>query len=117
MKVLLKLAIVALLANMTWHVWGVYSAHFKFKDAVHSTSQYHGSRSEQELHSRILELAAQYDVPVTDANFTIRREQNHTIVDGSYIRPVEFLPGFKYAVTFNWHVDTFTMTGAPNERR
>jgi hypothetical protein len=117
MKVLLKLALVALLANATWHIWGVYAAHFKFKDAVQSASQYNGARSEQELRNRILELAEQYDVPVTDASFTIRREFNHTITDGSYIRPVEFLPGFRYPLTFNWHVDTFTMTGAPGERR
>ena len=112
MKVLIKLAIVALLANATWHVWGVYAAHFKFKDAVQSASQYNGARPDQELHSRILELASQYDVPVTDANFTIRRDQNHTIIDGSYIRPVELLPGFSYPLTFSWHTDTFTVAGA-----
>ena len=117
MKVLLKLAIVALLANATWHLWGVYAAHFKFKDAVQSASQFNGTRSEQELQSRILELAAQYDVPVTETTFTLHREQNHTIIDGAYVRPVEFLPGFRFPVTFKWHVDTFTMTGAPNERR
>jgi hypothetical protein len=112
MKVLLKLAIVALLANATWHVGGVYAAHFKFKDAVQSASQFNGARSEQELHSRILELAGQYDVPVTDANFTIRRDQNHTFTDGSYIRPVELFPGFSYPLTFSWHSDTFTVAGA-----
>ena len=112
MKVLLKLAIVALLANATWHVWGVYAAHFKFKDAVQSASQFNGARSDQELHSRILELAGQYDVPVTDADFTIRRDQNHTITDGSYSRPVELFPGFSYPLTFSWHSDTFTVAGA-----
>ncbi len=112
MKVLLKLAIVALLANATWHVWGVYAAHFKFKDAVQSASQFNGARSDQELHSRILELAGQYDVPVTDANFTIRRDQNHTITDGSYSRSVELFPGFSYPLTFSWHSDTFTVAGA-----
>ena len=117
MKVLLKLAIVALLANATWHLWGVWAAHFKFKDAVQSAAQFNGSKSESDLQSRILELAAQYDLPVTENNFTLRREQNHTIIDGSYVRPVEFLPGFRFPLTFNWHVDTFTMTGAPNERR
>jgi hypothetical protein len=117
MKVLIKLAIVALLANATWHVWGVWAAHFKFKDAVQSASQFNGSKSESELQSRIVELAAQYDVPVTEHNFTLRREQNHTIIDGSYVRPVEFLPGFRFPLTFSWHVDTFTMTGAPDERR
>jgi len=38
-KTLLKLAIVAIVANATWHVWGAYAAHFKFKDAVQSASR------------------------------------------------------------------------------
>ena len=112
MKVLLKLVVVALLANATWHLWGVYSAHFKFKDAVQSMTQFNSSKSDAELRSRILELAAQYDVPVTDENFTVRREDNHTITDGSYKRQVELLPGFAYPFSFNWHIDTFTLTGA-----
>ena len=111
MKVLLKLAIVALLANATWHLWGVWAAHFKFKDAVQSASQFNGSKSESELQSRIVELAAQYDVPVTDANFTLRREEDHTIADGSYKRPVELFPGFPVPFTFKWHVDTFALPG------
>jgi hypothetical protein len=112
MKLLLKLAIVALLANATWHIFGVYSAHFKFRDAVQSTTQFNSGKSEYEVRSRILELAAQYDVPVTESNFTLRHEENHTIVDGSYSRPVELAPGFSYPFTFTWHVDTFTLTGA-----
>lgn len=116
MKVLLKLAIVALLANTTWHVWGVYSAHFKFKDAAETASQYNAAKGEEELRARILDLAAQYDVPVTDANFTLRRVENHTIADGSYTRPVELLPGFSFPWTFTWHVDTFSVPGASGNR-
>jgi hypothetical protein len=116
MKVLLKLAIVALLANATWHAWGAYSAHFKFKDAVESASQ--GShKADQELRSRVLELAAQYDVPLTDSDFTLQRDRNHTIIDGAYGRPIEVFPGIKAPFNFHFHVDTFTLTGDPNERR
>ena len=111
MKALLKLAIVAILANATWQLWGVYSAHFKFKDAVQSTTQYNSGKSDQELRTRILDLAAQYDVPVTDANFTLRREEDHTIADGSYKRPVELFPGVPVPFTFKWHVDTFALPG------
>jgi hypothetical protein len=109
MKVLLKLAIVALLANATWHLWGVYSAHFKFKDAAQSAMQYNTEKSEQEQRTRILELAAQYDVPVTDSSFTVRREENHVIAEGSYTRPVELLPGFIYPMKFQWKVDVLSL--------
>ena len=109
MKVLLKLAVVALLANATWHFWGVYSAHFKFKDAVQSATQYNTEKPEHEQRARILELAAQYDVPLTAASFTVRREENHVIAEGSYTRPVEFLPGFTYPMKFDWKVDVLSM--------
>jgi hypothetical protein len=109
MKALIKLAIVALLANATWHLWGVYSAHFKFKDAAQSAMQYNTEKTEQEQRARILELAEQYDLPVTDANFTVRRQDNHVIAEGSYTRPVELLPGFTYPMKFNWNVDVISM--------
>ena len=37
---------------------------------------------------------------------------NHTIVDGSYVRPVDLLPGYQYPWPFTWHIDTFTTPGA-----
>lgn len=109
MKTLIKLALVALVANATWHVWGVYAAHFKFKDAVQSLAQYSADKSESEMRQRILELAAQYDVPITDSSFTLTRKDNHTIVDGAYSRPVDLAPGFTSPWTFSWHVDVFTV--------
>jgi hypothetical protein len=108
MKTLIKLALVALVANATWHVWGVYAAHFKFKDAVQSLAQYGSGQSESELRQRILELAAQYDVPITDSSFTITRQEKHTIVDGAYSRPIDLAPGFSSPWTFNWHIDVVT---------
>jgi hypothetical protein len=116
MKLLLKLAIVALLANATWHLWAIYSAHFKFKDAVQAAAQYGSNKSEDELRSRILELAAQYDLPITEASFTVRREAHHTIVDGSYERKVELAPGFVYPWPFSWRIDTLSVEDLQNDR-
>ena len=50
---MLKLAFVALIANATWHLWGVYASHYKFKDAVQSLTQYSAEKSEQELRNRV----------------------------------------------------------------
>jgi hypothetical protein len=108
-KTLLKLAIVAFVANATWHLWGAYTAHFKFKDAVQSASQFGGDKSEQELRERVLYLAGEYDVPVTESDFTITRHESHTVIDGAYTRPVDLAPGFVYRWPFTWHVDTFSV--------
>jgi hypothetical protein len=107
-RTLVKLAFVALLANATWHVFVVYLAHYKFKDSVTSTVQFGGDKTEAQLHDRILELAVEYDVPVTDENLSIRRSGSQTIVETSYKRPVELVPGYKYIWPFTMRVDLFT---------
>ena len=107
-KTIVKLALVALLANATWHVFVVYLAHYKFKDSVNSTAQFGGEKTEAQLRDRILELAGEFDVPVTDANLSIRIDGHRTIVESSYTRPVELAPGFKYQWPFTMRVDLFT---------
>ena len=107
-KSLLKLAIVALVANATWHLFVVYSAHFRFKDAVQSTTLYRGEKTDAQVRDKILELAAQYDVPVTNENLKIRSEEKHTFVDASYVQPVDLVPGFTYPWAFTISLDTFT---------
>jgi hypothetical protein len=107
-KLVIKLAIVALLANATWRVGGAYATHYRFTDAVQATTQFRGQRTDEQIHDRIVDLASQYDVPVSEASLTVKREANsHTIVDGSYKRPIEIVPGFTYHWPFKFHVDTF----------
>jgi hypothetical protein len=104
-----KLAFVALLANATWQVFNAYWPHYKFKDAVTATTQYRGDKTDDQVRARILELAAQFDLPVMDETLTLRREDKHTIVDTSYEHPVEFFPGYIYKWPFTLHVDTYTL--------
>jgi hypothetical protein len=108
-KAAVKLAFVALLANASWQLLNVYWPHFKFTDAVKSTTQYRGEKSDDQVRQRILELAVQYDVPVTDENLTLRRDEAHTIVDAAYVRAITFMPGVTYPWPFTLHVDTFVV--------
>jgi len=107
-KSLLKLLAAALVANATWHLFVVYSAHYRFKDAVEAAAQSGVGQSEAQLGARVMELAAQYDVPAVPGTFSVRRADKHTLIEGSYTRPVDLLPGFSYPWSFSWSVDTFT---------
>jgi hypothetical protein len=108
-KTVIKLAFVALLANATWHVFVVYLAHYKFKDGVQSAALYRGDMSDEALREKILGIALQFDVPVTDADVSVTHEDKHTIVDLSYVRPVDLAPGFTYPWPFSAHVDADTI--------
>jgi hypothetical protein len=89
-KTFVRLAIVALLANATWQLFNVYWAHYKFKDAVEQTTQFRGNKTDAELRERILALAAQFDVPVSDDNLTVQLVDNHTLV-ARFVYPWRFI--------------------------
>ena len=63
-KRLISLALLALVANATWHVFLAYSAHYKFKDAVNYAAEHRGDKTDDALHDQILQLAANEDLPV-----------------------------------------------------
>ena len=108
-RTVLKLAFVALIANATWHMFGAVSPHYKFKDGEQYATQYAGDSPDEELRDRILALASQFDVPVTPADVSVsRNKEKHTIVDISYVRPVELAPGFTYPLPLSIHVDTIS---------
>ena len=116
MKLLIKLVIAAAIANAAWRVGSAYATHYRFKDAVQETTQFRGSRTDAEVRQRILDLAAQYDIPITDDTLSLEHtELNHTIVDASYTRPLLLLPGYTREWPFTLHVDTFVAQAAPPE--
>ena len=113
-RTLLKLACVALVANATWHVFGAVSPHYKFKDGVEYAVQNGGQSSDEALQEKILSLAAQFDVPVTQADVSITRSPDRRpIVDIVYVRRVDLAPGFTYPLPLSIHVDTFVKVIGP----
>jgi hypothetical protein len=118
LKLAIKLTIVAIIANATWRVGSAYAKHYRFVDSVQQVTQFRANKPDDEIHDRVFELAAQYDIPVTDQNLTITHRSQHTIVDGSYEQLLDLLPGFRYSWPFTVHVDVFATPGAvPNTPR
>jgi hypothetical protein len=115
-KLLLKLALAALIANAAWRVGSAYVTFYRFKDAVTETAQFASQKSKAELKQRILELASDYDVPLAADAVSVRRDdRNHTVIDGSYTLPVDVLPGYRYLWPFVWHVDVVTLNPSKAE--
>jgi hypothetical protein len=105
-RTIIKLALVAFLANAAWRVGNAYLSHYRFTDSVQQLTHYRGDKTDNEIHDRIFSLASQYDIAVTDETLTIQREENRTIVDGSYTKSIEFIPRVIYEWPFKVHIDT-----------
>src|SRR4029077_5143823 len=97
MKTLIKLALVAVVANATWHIFVVYSAHYKFKDAILYAAEFRGNKNDEQLKQEVLGIAAQAELPIDGDHLPVRRvDETHTTVDTGYTRIVELVPGFTY---------------------
>jgi hypothetical protein len=97
-KLLLKLAIVALLANAAFHIGAGYLTYFKFRDAIRDAAMFK-AKNEAELMTRVMELAEQYEVPLDEENLVIERDERLFHIDGWYDQAIEVAPNYFYP----WH--------------
>jgi hypothetical protein len=110
-RTLLKLAVVALVANAIWHLFGAYSPNYKLQDGIQYAAQNRAQLSDEALKERILDIAGQFEVPLSGDEVSITHTDKHTVVDVSYVRPIELAPGFRYPWPFSIHVDVLSLGG------
>ena len=108
-KAIVKLAVVVLAANAIWRAGSAYVSFYKFQDAVKDVAVHSRGLSDDQMKEKVIELAAAYDEPLSAEAVTVRRDEHHTFVDGSYTKPVALLPGYEYAWPFSLNVDGFVI--------
>jgi hypothetical protein len=120
-KRIVKLAIVALLANAVYRVGVEYVTFIKFRDAIRDAAMFK-AKSEEDLRARIVALADDYDLPQDDGDIQISREERVWHIDGSYRKPIEIVPRLEYAWPFPYSLEVVTsdvppLPGGPVNRR
>ena len=111
MKAVLKLIVVALIANATWHVGSALTSYYKFKGSVYAAAmEKEKNQNESDLRQKVVELASTYDLPVTGDMITIRSEEHHTNVEASFTQPISVLPGYQFPWPFRMTVDAYVIT-------
>ena len=108
MKVIVKLLLAALVANAAWRLGSEYATHYRFTDSVRQAAT-QSDLSDSELRQRILDLAAKYAVPLTDDAVAVTRADRHTYVEGSYVKPIPLVPGYRRPWTFRLSVDGYVI--------
>jgi hypothetical protein len=106
MKLLMKLAVTALLASAGWRIATAYIDHYQFRDAVREAALTQALADEQ-LRARIFELGDDYGLALEDDSFSITREERKTVVEGAYTRPVLLFPGYEHPWQFDWAIEGF----------
>ena len=108
-KSLIKILIAVAIANALWHIASAYISYYKFQDAVNEQAIHSGGRSETQLRNKVIELAGTYGEPIDPDAVAVRREEEHTIVETKYIKPVALFPGYEYQWPYSLKVDAFVI--------
>jgi hypothetical protein len=115
-RLLIKLALAALIANAVYRVGSEYVTHLKFREAVRDTILYK-STSDEDLRRKIAVIADEYDVPLKPEAVEIRHIDQQVLVNGSYERRMELLPRVEVPWPFSWSIDVVMpstlLPGAP----
>lgn len=97
-KLLVKLAVVAFLANAGYHIGAEYLTFVRFQDDIRDAAIFK-AKTDAELTTRMMALAQQYELPLDEENLTIERDGRVVRIDGWYDKPIEVLPTYRYP----WH--------------
>ncbi len=111
-KSLIKILIAVAVANALWHAASAYISFYKFQDAVNEQAVHSGGRSESQLRDKVIELAMTYGEPIDPEAVSVRRDEEHTRIETSYIKPVALFPGYEYQWPFALKIDAFVVLPA-----
>jgi hypothetical protein len=105
---IVNLAIFLLIANALYRFVPVYFHYQQFKDAVHETALFSRGRTDAQLIDQVMDLAAKYQIPLDREYVQVRRENERTIIDASYIETIEWFPSYTRKWQFNVGEQAFT---------
>lgn len=111
-KLFIKLALAALLANGAYRIGSEYLTYIRFRDGVRDAAMFK-ARTDEELQRRIMDLAGQYDLPLTEEAISIQREERRVMVQGRYRKPIEIVPSYFYAWPFSWSIEAIVSATVP----
>jgi hypothetical protein len=110
-KLLIKLAVAALVANALYRIGSEYLTFVRFRDDVRASAIYR-AKTDDELNRRIMALAAEYDIPLVSRNVTIARAGDRLTVNAAYHKPIEVVP--QYPVQWPFDVSLEVQIASPS---
>ncbi len=92
MKTVIQLLFVAVLLHGLARAALVSWKYYQFKDAIEEELIFSEFTSLDRIHTRIVELAGEYEIPIEEEVIDVTREGLRTMVDAAYTEEVKLLP-------------------------
>jgi hypothetical protein len=107
-KNIIRLAVVFIILHAGFRFGTAYFHYEEFKDAVQEMALFSKEKDDSMVVARVMELANTYGIPLEREFVQVRRDQEHTYVDATYVEMIEWLPGYTRPWQFEvgaaaWH--------------
>ena len=105
MRTIITLAIVVAVINAAGRAGTAYWKYYQFKDAAQQLVTFGGLTPTTTLHEQVLDKAGKLEIPISPDDVTVERNDTRTVIDASYVQPVEFFPRYQYPISFRFSVE------------
>ena len=92
-KLVLKLALLGLLANAFYQVVPPFYTSWKFRDALKELASFSQRRSVDEILDRCVLIAKDHDLALDRTDFTVVKGKMVTTIDTRYVVDLKYIPG------------------------
>ena len=109
MKTILSLLIAAILINGSARAGLAAMHYYQLKDTAQQAVLFGATSKPEDIRQRILEKAAELDLPVDADDVRVQRQGGRTWADASYDQGIELFPNQPYHVNFEFSVEGYSM--------
>ncbi len=114
---LVRLVVLALVLHAIVRVAPEFWHYLQFKDAVLEAATYAGRQTPEQVRDKVVRLAAEHGVPVSQADVAVSRQGDATLVWTAWTAQLEFLPTrfypYEFVVDVEGRPQRFASVAAP----
>ena len=112
MKTIIKIAISAVIIFGCFNVAMALMQEYRFEDKVHDALLFDARMTDAEIVKMVMEIAAEYDIPIQPSDIDIANVGQDIRVNMSYTTDVKIIPGvISYPWTFSPSASTRILVG------
>ena len=113
MRTIITLVIVVIVLNATTRGGTAAWKYYQLKDAAQEIVVFGAFTPTSELQQQVLDKAYKLEIPMTANQVNVMRDGQRTVIEASYIQPVEFFPRYEYPISFRFMVEGLYVGGGP----
>jgi hypothetical protein len=108
---LIRVAVAVAILNAAARVGFAYWVFYQLRDDAEQTAVFGAKEPVWALEAAVLDKANELFLPLDENHVTVTRNGFKTIIEASYVQPIEYFPNQTYPMKFSFSVEGFSVSG------